>query len=211
MRAILRFRLGARVRVLLVLLSIAAGGIGDVVHAQDRSTPTKIARRKALFIEQFTRLIEWPPAVLAQDGPFVLCLEGASDTATELSNIAAVRKFKDRPTEIRRLRPGASAEGCHVLYIAGSEAARVGQILGAIADSPILTVSDTPGFGARGVHFNLFEETRSAPREGTYVGFELNVSTVKRSVLLLFSPQLLKEGRRVETAAAGNNGRPSPP
>jgi hypothetical protein len=63
----------------------------------------------------------------------------------------------------------------------------------------LLTVGDTAGFAERGVHFNLFAQTRAAPQPGVYVGFELNVAAIKRSVLV-FDPRLLSSGRRVEAS-----------
>jgi hypothetical protein len=163
--------------------------------ADDPSPAAKVARRKALFIEQFTRLIEWPARALPPEGPFVLCVQGHSETADELTRLASFRRFKERPAVVRQVREPSGVEACHLLYLAASEAPRLAQTLKAVGDRPVLTVGDTPGFVERGVHFNLFEETRP---QGTYVGFELGVRAVKRSVLV-FDPRLLSSGRRVDT------------
>jgi hypothetical protein len=186
------------VALLISFLAALLSPASFLQGADEPSTRAKVARRKALFIEQFTRLIEWPPAALPKDRPFVLCIQGGSDTADELTKLASFRKFKERPCDVRRLVPGADLQPCHVLYVAASEAPRLSQTLAAVADKPVLTVGDTAGFVERGVHFNLFEETRSAPQQGTYVNFELSVPAVKRSVLV-FDPRLLSTGRRVET------------
>ena len=181
--------------------------------AQDAQTRAKfLARRKALFIEQFTRLIDWPAPILPKTGPFVLCILGASETAHELTTIASVRKFKDRPVEVRRPKPSAELGACHVVYVAASESAHLAEVLAAVAGKPILTVSDTAGFVERGVHLNLFEQLRSAPEQGLYVNYELNVTAVKHSVLA-FDPQLLSQGRRVDApprpdAVSGKTGPP---
>jgi hypothetical protein len=193
-----------RLLLLSTLVCLAAPARGD----DSRPRAKVVARRKALFIEQFTRLVQWPPAVLPRDAPFVLCIQGASDTAEELAKIAAVRKFKERASEVRRPRSAAELGACQVLYLAASEAPRLAQTLAAVANKPLLTVSDTPGFAEQGVEFNLYEETRSLPQPGTYVGFELNVSAVKHSVLM-FDPGLLSSGRRVDEAE-GSPGRPGP-
>jgi hypothetical protein len=179
--------------------------------AEHPSLQAQVARRKALFIEQFTRLVEWPAAALSREGPFVLCVQGRSETADELTRIAAFRRFKDRPCQVRQLRSPSGVEACHLLYLAGSEGPRLPETLKAVAARPVLTVGDTPGFVQRGVQFNLFEEVRPSPPRRTpaiYVGFELSVPAVKRSVLG-FDPRLLSSGRRVDTAsgdAAGGAG-----
>jgi hypothetical protein len=164
--------------------------------AQDVPSRAKVARRKALFIEQFTRLVEWPPASLPRAGPFVVCAAGTSDTADQLEIIASVVQFKERPCQMRRLQDGADPGSCHLLYLAATEAPRLPHILAAVEDRPVLTVSDTPGFAEKGVEFNLFEEIRTTPQQGVYVGFEMNAAAVKRSVLV-FDPRLLSSGRRV--------------
>jgi hypothetical protein len=178
------------------LLGILILLLGGAAQANDPPAALKVARRKALFVEQFTRLVDWPARALPPEAPFVLCLAGQSPTAEELSKLAAVRRFKDRRCEVRRPRAPAELAGCHVLYLAPTEAPRLSQELGGVAGRPVLTVSDTAGFVQRGVQFNLFEETRDAPQPGTYVNFELNVDAVKRS-LLTFDPRLLTAGRRV--------------
>jgi hypothetical protein len=167
-----------------------------VARAQDPSAAVKVARRKALFVEQFTRLVEWPAQALQPEGPFVLCLQGQSPTAEELGKLAAVRRFKEHRCEVRRPRTSAELGACHVLYLSPGEGPRLGQTLAAVAGRPVLTVSDTSGFVERGVQFNLFEETRAVPQPGTYVSFEMNVDAIKRS-LLSFDPRLLTAGRRV--------------
>lgn len=183
------------VRLALIAALVALGAAH--LWAQEPAPRAKVARRKALFIEQFTRLVQWPPPSLPGDARFVICTLGNSDTADELARIAVYRKFKDRSAEVRR--PGDPAElgACHVLYLAGSEMQRLPDILAKVADRPVLTVCDSPGCAEKGVQFNLFEETRSLPQRGTYVGFELNVPAIKRSALV-FDPRLLSAGRRVD-------------
>jgi hypothetical protein len=152
---------------------------------------------KSLYIERFTRFIEWPAETLPRNGRFLVCIMGSGDTASDLARVAPSRPFKDRTTEVRRLRPGSDLAGCHVLYLAGSEGSRLSQVLDATAQRPILTVSDTPGFGDKGVLINLFQE-------GRYLRFEINLAAVKRSKLV-FSSQLLRLARQVGEQAVPVN------
>jgi hypothetical protein len=157
-----------------------------------------LARRTALLIEQFTRFIEWPADVLPETALFVLCLQGVSETSDELTRLAAIRKFKRRPTEVRKVRAGEDRSGCHVLYLAPSEAPRLQQALEAVAGKPVLTVSDSAGFVESGVHFNFFPVTRAQPTPGTYPHFEWSVPAVRRTIALRFDPVLLSQGRKVD-------------
>jgi hypothetical protein len=144
---------------------------------------------KGLFIERFTRFIEWPAGALPAAGPFQVCIQGTGETADDLARVASSRKFKDRPCSVRRLSPGTAPAGCHILFLAASESSRLGTILALVADRPTLTVSDSPGFAERGVHINLYQEDR-------FMRFEINTRRVRRSPLV-FSSQLLRLGRRV--------------
>jgi hypothetical protein len=142
---------------------------------------------KSLYIERFTRFIEWPGDSLRKDRPFVVCIQGSGETATDLARVAPARAFKDRTCEVRRLQPSSDPSACHLIYLAGSEQPRLPALLETVAGKPILTVSDTPGFSQRGVLINLFQE-------GRYLRFEINLAAVKRS-RLVFSSQLLRLGR----------------
>jgi hypothetical protein len=186
----------------LIMILVLGGESGALPEAtaQEVSPSLQVARRKALFIEQFTRLVDWPESAWADDPSFVVCVLGRSETAEELRSLAAWRKFKGRPTEVSIVQSVDNLSGCRVLYIAASGADRLASALEAIADAPVLAVGDTPGFVERGVHLNLFEERRSKPKAGTYVGYELNVRAIHRSQLS-FDPQLLSQARRVHSPA----------
>jgi hypothetical protein len=196
----------------LALAGALLAGLGATTSADSPVTAARLlARRKALFIEQFTRLIEWPASALPKDGPFVLCLVASSETAAELTKLASIRKFKDRSVEVRALSPDANdgVAPCHVVYLASSAGPRLGKVLEAVAGKPVLTVSDTAGFIERGVQFNLFEESRP-PDQAHFVNFEVNVQAVKRSVLA-FDAQLLSQGRKVDVPPPPPPQRPREP
>jgi hypothetical protein len=192
-------------RLLAGLAALAALG---PPRAEAQDAAKLLGRRTALLIEQITRFVEWPAAALPQDGRFVLCLQGASETAHELSNVAAIHRFKRRTTDVRRLQPGDDPGGCHVLYVAGSEAQHLPPLLAAVSGKAILTVSDTAGFVAKGVHFNFFPVTRSKPKPGVYPHFEWSVQAVRRTTLLRFDPGLLSQGNQVDVPTPANTRGP---
>jgi hypothetical protein len=148
-----------------------------------------VGRLKSIFVERFTRFIEWPQGTLPAGAPFVVCIQGSGETADNLSEIARSRKFKDRLCEVRRIRAGSDINSCHLLYLSASEAAHLPQVLAASAGRPILTVSDAAGFAEKGVLINLYQEEK-------LMHFEINLAAVKRSKLT-FSSQLLRLGRLV--------------
>ena len=166
--------------VVPILLALAT----PVAEAQ-----MSVGRVKGLFIERFTRFIEWPASALPGQSPFQICIQGTGETADDLAGVAVTRRWKGREAVVRRLSGGASPSGCHVLFLAASESGRVTAAVAAATERPILTVSDAPGFADRGVLINLYQE-------GRFMRFEINISSVRRSPLV-FSSQLLRLGRRV--------------
>lgn len=161
------------------------------------SAQNPIPRGKGILVERFTRFIEWPNGSLPQGSVFVVCIQGTGETAENLFEYARSHKFKERLCEVRRVRAGSDLGACHLLYVSTSEAARLPQVLGAVADKPILTVGDTDGFGAKGVLINLYQEEKQAtPDKRTLLQFEVNLPAIKRSKLV-FRSQLLRLGRQV--------------
>ena len=169
----------------MCLAALLALGVPSPAHAQ-----ISVGRLKGLFVERFTRFIEWPAPALGDSTPFVVCIQGTGDTAENLFEVARSRKFKERPCEVRRVRAGSDLAACHLLYLAASEAARLPQVLAAIADKPILTVSDSTGFAHKGVQINLYQQQQ-------LMSFEINFGAVKRSKLQ-FSSKLLRLGKLVD-------------
>jgi hypothetical protein len=151
---------------------------------------SKEAEVKAEFLERFTRFIDWPPSAFAgQTAPFVVCLMGNHPFGDYIDKMVRDRLIKDRPTLLRRPTEAVETLGCHLLFVAGSEDKRLAKVLAHTAERPILTVSDTRGFAARGVLVNFYRDDKK-------VRFEINAAAAKRSGLK-FSSKLLKLGKLV--------------
>jgi hypothetical protein len=179
----------SRLGLVVFLAALLAGLLTVLAPPAAVQAQISVGRLKSLFVERFTRFVEWPAGALPDSAPFVVCIQGTSETAEDLSEFASSRKFKDRLCEVRRVRAGSDLGTCHLLYIAGSEAAQLTQVLSAVAGRPILTVSDATGFADKGVLINLFQENG-------LMNFEINLLAVKRTKLT-FSSQLLRLGRLV--------------
>jgi hypothetical protein len=179
-----------RARLLLRLLALAG-----LMAAGTAAAQISMGRLKSLFVERFTRFVDWPAGTLRPDGQFVVCIQGSGETADNLFALANARRFKDRMCEVRRVHPGSNLGGCHLLYIAASEEPRLPAVLAEVAGKPVLTVGDAAGFGAKGVLINLYQEDK-------LMNFEINLPAVKRSKLT-FSSQLLRLGRLVSEPPPG--------
>jgi hypothetical protein len=175
-------------RARLSLLLLAAMVAAAPTHADELEYPVK-----AEFVERFTRFVDWPNQTLNNNpqGAFIICVLGDSAIEAHLQRLARERRIKDRPVEIRHLKPGADPGNCHVLFIAPSERPRLKQILSRTSGRPILTIGDAEGFAKEGVLINLIVD------EDGHVRFEICGSQLRRSGLNM-SAQMLRLARVVE-------------
>lgn len=144
---------------------------------------------KAVFLEQFTRFIEWPDTSGMYDTskPFILGVLGENPFGATLEEIYSTRKIKDKNVKISYFSGIDEVEGCHLLFISKSMEKELSHILSYTKKKPVLTVSDTEGFAEKGVLINLF-------LEGNSVRFEINEAVVRESGLFI-SYLLLKHAK----------------
>ncbi len=115
---------------------------------------------KAVYLERITRFLEWPKkgSAVRREDRFVIGILGEDPFGAKLDDLYAGRRIKERPIEILRLDDPGKAGKCHLLFISGSEAERLPEILAVTGGKPILTVGDTDGFAEKGVLVNLVIE-----------------------------------------------------
>lgn len=105
---------------------------------------------KAVMIRKFVEFIKWPEQVSPQkDMQVRVCVYGDS----AMAQMNAVFDKKSATSSIKYVLSGisqlsAAAGTCHVVFISGSS--DVSGALAALADKPVLTVSDAPGFAEKG-------------------------------------------------------------
>jgi hypothetical protein len=103
---------------------------------------------KAVFLFNFSQFVDWQPA--AAQTPLLIGILGDDPFGTFLDETVRGERVGVRPIEIRRYRELSEIEACNILFISRSENERVGQILAALQNRPILTVSDGEEFAQRG-------------------------------------------------------------
>ena len=103
---------------------------------------------KAVFLFNFAQFVDWQPA--AAQAPLLIGILGDDPFGTFLDETVRGERVGVRPIEIRRYREIREIETCNILFISRSETERVGQILAALQNRPILTVSDGEEFAQRG-------------------------------------------------------------
>jgi hypothetical protein len=169
-----------------ICLLVATSGRSDGIEKHDAETV------KAVFIERLCNFVEWPEEANLSDTswPFVIGIMGRSPATSAIRRIYGSRPILGHPVEVRRIKTTSGIGGCHLLFIAENEKSRLADIIAAVSEEPVLTVSDTPGFCDWGVllNFRIFNNK---------VGFEINERAVLDSPLS-FSHHLLKTATIVE-------------
>src|SRR6266446_7048892 len=150
---------------------------------------------KATYLYNFGRFAKWPEAVPAGKGDsFSVCVLGQDPFGSILDSTLAGEALDGKPVVLRRLSKPQDAGECRILFISSTEEKHLKEILTALDENGVLTVSDMPGFARRGgmIQFVL---------EGDRVRFEINLASAE-SARLVLSSELLKVAASVK-----RNGR----
>ena len=117
----------------------------------------------------------------------------ATDARAGTFDFTALTDFPVSTAFVRRLAKPQDASACHILFISGSRAHELNQILSSIDEAAVLTVSDMPDFSKRGgmIQFVL---------EGDRIRFEINLAGAEKSHLV-FPSELLKVATAVRKPA----------
>lgn len=158
------------IRIIYLLICLIGNGI---IYAQ-----TDEYLLKTGFLERFTRFIEWPGETNIADNtkPFVISVIGKSPFDEKLDHFFETTKIKNRKVEIRYISELEEIQDSHILFISKSKQKQLSGILSLTQDKPVLTVSDTNGFGKKGVLINFFIEQNK-------IHFEINKNAIQKSGL----------------------------
>lgn len=137
---------------------------------------------KAGYIEKFTLFVEWPEASTKSESTqvFTIAVIGKNTFGNDLDNLFSKTKIKNNRVQIRYISAVEEIGGCMILFISGSERNNLPDILRYTTGKPILTISDSKGFGVKGVIINMFQE-------GDYIRYEINRNALQKSGLIINS------------------------
>jgi hypothetical protein len=166
---------------------IAAGawallGAAGLTAQQTRPSEFQI---KAAYIYNFGKFVKWPAVAPAnQSGSFTICvLEGEPFGATLESTLAG-ETVGGKPVAVKRIEKAQDASACHILFIGSAQGKDLTEILSALDEAAVLTVSDMPNFSKRGGMIQFVPE-------GDRIRFEINLGGAEKSHLV-FPSELLK-------------------
>jgi hypothetical protein len=149
---------------------------------------------KAAYLYNFGRFVEWPAKAAEANNAFTVCVLGQDPFGLALNATLADETIHGKSVVAKRIPDLGEAVNCRILFISSSEADRLKQILAALKDASVLTVSDLPNFSQSGGMVQFMTE-------GSRVRFEVNLAPAERAGLVM-SSELLKVAVNVRRGGA---------
>lgn len=135
---------------------------------------------KATYLYKLAAFVAWPPSALPANS-FAICVVGNRPFGTLLDQAVAGQTVQQRPIVVRRYATITGNPGCQMMYVAGSDAQPVADVLAAVRGTPVLTVTDGQGDAAGMINFVL---------QDGYVRFEIDPQMAAQSGLNISSKLL---------------------
>lgn len=136
----------------------------------------------AALLYNFARFVTWPGSSFpSQDSPFVIAVQGNGSIQQEIARLNG-KQIEGRTIIVNRLAANqlpSRRQPCHVLYIPQSNKSRCASILQAMAQRPLLTVSDMEDFAGKGGILHLEGDQN--------VRFLINLDSAERAGLVISS------------------------
>jgi hypothetical protein len=124
--------------------------LGLIINLQAQ---TGIPKAQAMFIYNFSRLIEWPMAY--KTGPFIIGVLGSSTVADELEVYAMGKKVGTQDIQIKRYKTVQEIATCHILFIPFSRTKQLAEIQSALQGKNTLLITEKNGALGEGAAINF--------------------------------------------------------
>lgn len=136
---------------------------------------------KAAFLFHFAQFVEWPDGTFQNaSSPVVYCTIGEDPFQGALDESLKGKTIEARSLQVRHVKDGRDAQGCHVAFIGKTGKRRVTDELASLGNSPVLTVGETEQFAKdNGMIAFCMEENK--------IRFNINLEAAERANLKISS------------------------
>ena len=139
---------------------------------------------KALFLLNFTKYVDWPPAAFAGTNvTIVIGLYGEDKFGDALTKAVEGKTVNGRRIIIQPIEKDGDLGKCQMLFISDSEKNHLGETLDKIKALPVLTVGETDQFMEQGGMINFVK------KEGK-IRLEINLDAARQAKLEISSKLL---------------------
>jgi hypothetical protein len=183
----------------LLVVTFLAMAPTAFLRAQSLATgPFRPEAVHAVLLINFIRFTDWPAEVLPVNAPIVVGVAGSRALEDELIRLAEKQSERSQRVHVVRVVTVRQLDGCHVLYISpishpGEESpSPVAELLSHVRNRPVLTVSTSQDFLAKGGIVNFYQDSGTGS-----VRFAI-APTIARANGLQLSSRLLALAKIVE-------------
>lgn len=147
-----------------------------LISTNPASAQTSEYTMKAVYLERFSRFIDWPESAGIDDTsrPFIVTVIGENPFGESLEAVFENQKILKKRVVVTTVDSVEQVDSCHLLFVAASEEDAIEHIVEEIRGKGILTIGDTEGFAEKGILINLYLADGK-------VRFEINETAVKES------------------------------
>lgn len=160
-----------KVTIILVSLLILSSGF------KKGSVDTN-SKMKAIFIMNFTKLIEWPKSY--REGNFVVGVIGNSPLYSELTKMSKTKKVANQSLQIKKYSTSKDIGKCHILYVSKNQSQEISAVLKKVKSNSTLIITEKQGLVEKGAGINFVIKNNRQK-------FELNKKNVEKYKLKVSS------------------------
>jgi hypothetical protein len=128
-------------------------GIFCLVIVVNTFAQTGIPKAQAMFIYNFSRLIEWPASY--KSGPFIIGVLGSSSTFDELEGFVVGKNVGTQPITVVKFASTADISNCHILFVPFSKTKELPNILAKLQGKSALIITEKNGAIEEGSAINF--------------------------------------------------------
>jgi len=114
---------------------------------------TSVAQAQAVFIYNFTRLIEWPADY--KTGDFIIGVYGAGDVYNEIKNFTNGKSVGNQTISVIKFASAQGITKCHILFVPFGKTKELPTILGTLAGAKTLIIGEKKGALEEGATINF--------------------------------------------------------
>lgn len=147
---------------------------------------TGIPKAQAMFIYNFSRLIEWPASY--KTGAFIIGVMGSAELVSELETYTAGKKVGIQDIVVKQYKDQTEIDKCHILFVSFSKTKLLSEVMSSLQNKSTLIISEKSGAIQEGSAINFtiigdklkFEiSPNNANKYGIKVSAKLNEMAIK--------------------------------
>lgn len=120
---------------------------------QYSNSQTGIPKAQAMFVYNFSRLIEWPATY--KTGPFVIGVLGSGEITGELNTYTTGKKVGTQDIIVKQYKDPGEIDKCHILFVTFGKSKGLADIVNSLGNKSTLLITEKNGLIDEGSAINF--------------------------------------------------------